>query len=68
MRNRRLLLGASVLWMVTVSSGQVGEIARQLGLGTKLSDSKISSGLKQALADRRRRSGQAHRSPKWLLR
>jgi hypothetical protein len=48
-RNRRLLLGASVLWMVTVSSGQVGEIARQLGLGTKLSDSKISSGLKQAL-------------------
>ena len=34
MRNRRLLLGASVLWMVTVSSGQVGEIARQLGLGT----------------------------------
>src|SRR6202035_5109631 len=49
MRNRRLLLGASVPWMVTVSSGQVGEIARQLGLGTKLSDSKISSGLKQAL-------------------
>jgi hypothetical protein len=49
MRNRNLLLGASVLWMVTVSSGQVGEIARQLGLGTKLSDSKISSGLKQAL-------------------
>src|ERR1700687_1234430 len=49
MRNRRLLLGASVLWMGTVSSGEGGEIARQLGLGTKLSDSKISSGLKQAL-------------------
>ncbi len=49
MRNRSLLLGWCVLLMATLSSGQAGEIARQLGLGNKLSDTKISSGLKQAL-------------------
>jgi hypothetical protein len=49
MRNRSLLLGWCVLLMATLSSGQMGEIARQLGLGNKLSDTKISSGLKQAL-------------------
>jgi hypothetical protein len=53
MRNYGLLLGASVLLVTTLSSAQasaqVEEIARQLGLGTRLSDTKISSGLKQAL-------------------
>jgi hypothetical protein len=49
MRNRSLICGACVLLMATLSFAQVGELARQLGLGTKLSDTKISSGLKQAL-------------------
>jgi hypothetical protein len=49
MRNRGSWLGAGLLWVAILSSAQVGEIARQLGLGTALSDSKISSGLKQAL-------------------
>ncbi len=49
MRNRSLLLGASLLLMTTLSLAQVEEIARQLGLGSKLTDTKISSGLKQAL-------------------
>jgi hypothetical protein len=49
MKNRSLLLGASVWLMTTLCFGQVGEIARQLGLGTQLSDTKISSALKQAL-------------------
>jgi hypothetical protein len=53
MRNYGLLFGASVLLVTTLSSAQasaqVEEIARQLGLGTRLSDTKISSGLKQAL-------------------
>jgi hypothetical protein len=46
---RSLLLGASLLLMTTLSVAQAGEIARRLGLGTTLSDTKISSGLKQAL-------------------
>jgi Protein of unknown function (DUF4197) len=45
-RNRWLF---GLLCVATLASAQVGEIARQLGLGTKLSDGKISSGLKQAL-------------------
>ena len=44
------LLCAGLLLRATLSFAQVGEIARRLGLGTTtLSDSKISSGLKQAL-------------------
>ena len=34
MRNRSLLLGASLLLMTTLSLARVEEIARQLGLGT----------------------------------
>ncbi len=34
MRNRSLLLGWCVMLMATLSSGQMGEIARQLGWGT----------------------------------
>jgi hypothetical protein len=49
MMKRSLFLGASLFLMTTVSLGQAGEIARRLGLGSELSDSKISSGLKQAL-------------------
>ena len=49
MKNRSLLLGASAWLVTTLCFGQVGEIARQLGLGTQLSDTKISSALKQAL-------------------
>ena len=52
MTNRNLLLSLTLLCvsaLSTLASAQVGEIARQLGLGTKLSDTKISSGLKQAL-------------------
>jgi hypothetical protein len=49
MRNRSLQLGGWILLLATFASAQVGEIARQLGLGTKLSDTKISSGLRQAL-------------------
>jgi len=47
---RSQLLGAGLLLIAILSSAQVGEIAKRLGLGTTpLSDSKISSGLKQAL-------------------
>jgi hypothetical protein len=49
MMNRSLLLGASLVLVTTLSFAQAEEIARRLGLGTGLSDSKISSGLKQAL-------------------
>jgi uncharacterized protein DUF4197 len=49
MMKSSLVLGVSLLLMTVISSGQAGEIARRLGLGTGLSDSKISSGLKQAL-------------------
>jgi hypothetical protein len=52
MTNRNLLLSITLLCvsaLSTLASAQVGEIARQLGLGTKLSDTNISSGLKQAL-------------------
>ena len=48
MRNFRFVLGL-VLCVTTLASAQLGDIARQLGLGSKLSDTKISSGLKQAL-------------------
>jgi len=45
-----LLLAASCLLMTTLSFAQVEDIARRLGLGgSTLSDTKISSGLKQAL-------------------
>ena len=51
--SRNLVLAASLLFMtlsfVQISVGQVGEIARRLGLGAGLSDSKINAGLKQAL-------------------
>ncbi|MGH9505026.1 MAG: DUF4197 domain-containing protein [Terriglobales bacterium] len=47
---RTLLFSASTLLMTTLCFGQAGEIARRLGLGTStLSDTKISSGLRQAL-------------------
>ena len=49
MTKRSLLLGATLALMTTVASPQAGDIARRLGLGSNLSDSKISSGLKQAL-------------------
>ena len=47
--NRRLLLGASLILATTLSHAQVEDIARRLGLRNTLSDTKISSGLKQAL-------------------
>jgi len=47
--NRNLWLGASVLLISSLCFSQASEIARRLGLQTGLSDSKISSGLKQAL-------------------
>ena len=49
MRNSCLRLVACVFLVTTLASAQIGEIARQLGMGTSLSDTKISSGLKQAL-------------------
>jgi hypothetical protein len=49
MKNRSLLLGASAWLMTTLCFGQVGQRARQLGLRSQLSDTKISSALKQAL-------------------
>jgi hypothetical protein len=52
--NRNLALGAGLLFLTTfsaaqISSSQAGALARRLGLSTGLSDSKINSGLKQAL-------------------
>ena len=51
--SRNLVFAASLLFMtvffVQISVGQVGEIARRLGLGAGLSDSKINAGLKQVL-------------------
>ena len=49
MMKRSLFLFANLFLMSAISLGQAGEIARRLGLGSELSDSKISSGLKQAL-------------------
>jgi hypothetical protein len=47
---KRTLFCAHLLLMTTLSFAQVGEIAKCLGLGTTtLSDTRISSGLKQAL-------------------
>jgi hypothetical protein len=48
---RGLLLGSILLLLATPSFSQTGEISKRLGLGTQsgLSDSKIASGLKQAL-------------------
>ena len=48
---RVLFLGSVLLSMAMPTFGQVGEISRQLGLGNQsaLSDSKIASGLKEAL-------------------
>ena len=48
--NRIVILGVSVLLLTTLSFAQVGEIASRLGLGnSNLSNTKISSGLKEAL-------------------
>jgi hypothetical protein len=49
MMKQSLFIGASLFQMAAISLGQAGEIARRLGLGNELSDSTISSGLKQAL-------------------
>ena len=48
--NRIVFLGASLFLMTALSFAQIGEIASRLGLGNStLSNTKISSGLKQAL-------------------
>jgi Protein of unknown function (DUF4197) len=49
MRNCSWLLSTCFLLITAFANAQVSEIARQLGLGSQLSDTKISSGLKQAL-------------------
>lgn len=49
MTKRGLLFAVGLILTTSLSFAQVGEIARRLGLGSELSDSKISSGLKQAL-------------------
>jgi len=46
---KRNVLGMGLLLSATLVLSQVGDIARQLGLGSRLTDPKISSGLKQAL-------------------
>ena len=46
---KRNVLGMGLLLSATLALSQVGDIARQLGLGSRLTDPKISSGLKQAL-------------------
>src|SRR5450755_3879397 len=46
---RSLLFAIALLLMTSTSFSQLGEIANRLGLGSSLSDTKISSGLKQAL-------------------
>src|SRR6266436_3520010 len=47
---RRFTLYAALLLSATVTFGQLGEIAKELGLGqSQLSDSKLTSGLKEAL-------------------
>lgn len=47
---KRTLFCANLLLLTTLSFAQVGEITKRLGLGTTtLSDTRISSGLKQAL-------------------
>ena len=51
MYSRGLFFGFALLLLTAPVHGQAGEIARQLGLGKQstLSDSKIASGLKEAL-------------------
>lgn len=50
MITRRFTLTAALLLSATFSFAQLGDIAKELGLGqSKLSDSKLSSGLKEAL-------------------
>lgn len=51
MTARGFLLGSILLVLATLSFSQTDEISKRLGLGTQtgLSDSKIASGLKQAL-------------------
>jgi uncharacterized protein DUF4197 len=44
-----LLLSLSTLSSAQINLGQAGDIAKKLGLGSSLTDSKISAGLKQAL-------------------
>jgi len=47
---RSLTLYAALLLSATATFGQLGEIAKELGLGqSQLSDSKLASGLKEAL-------------------
>jgi Protein of unknown function (DUF4197) len=46
---KRNVLAMGLLLSATLAFSQVGDIARQLGLGSRLTDPKISSGLKQAL-------------------
>jgi hypothetical protein len=48
---RRLFLASMILASATVSLAQIGDISKRLGLGNQdgLSDSKITSGLKEAL-------------------
>lgn len=51
MKTHRLFLGLLVLAFATASFAQIGDITKQLGLGNQnnLSDSKIASGLREAL-------------------
>ena len=50
MITRRFTLGIALLLSATFTFGQIGEIAKGLGLGqSSLSDSKLGSGLKEAL-------------------
>jgi hypothetical protein len=50
MMTRSVTLYAALLLSATVTFGQLGEIAKSLGLGqSQLSDSKLTSGLKEAL-------------------
>jgi hypothetical protein len=51
MINRVVFLGSALLLIATPVFGQASELAEQLGLGRQnvLSDSKIASGLKEAL-------------------
>ena len=44
-----ILISFSTLSLAQITLGQAGDIAKRLGLGTGLSDSKINAGLKQAL-------------------
>jgi len=49
MAARGLLFGSILLIFSTFSFSQTGDISKRLGLGSGLSDSKVASGLKEAL-------------------